>query len=536
MKHIAQAIAAHGRGPDTELVHMTKGEVAALAKIGGLRSLPVNPKTSLPEAGLLSTILPMAAMFIPGLQGVGAYMLAGAAGGALGSAIEGGPIGRGALMGGLSGALGGMASGWGAGADAATLAPEAAAANTADTAAMSAITPPPAVATAPLAAAPGATPSAADVMTTDFLAQPGAMAPVTAAPSASAPAAYGSELDLAQKVNTAYYRQGASVSDIASATRRPMSWVTETLGLPSATPAGVNVAAATPTAVAAAPAAQPSGLMANLASTNAPAWVSPTPVDYATAYTSAQSQLPTATPAIWDKMATRAVSASNPSFTQQLMANAAANPKTALGIGALGAYGLKQAMKPTPNSPLMRAVNMAGPSTSGITQVANPVAPAGGGEATYFTGNQLSNYTQAPGYTVMRPYAAGGRVGLESLPRDERYARMKEYGERVAAYARGGSLNLRGHRGSLDPMFTRGAGDGMSDSIPAYIDGGSVSEPIRVADGEYIVPADAVSHLGNGSSNAGAKKLDKMVSTVRKARTGKSKQAPQVKTGRLMPA
>jgi hypothetical protein len=86
-------------------------------------------------------------------------------------------------------------------------------------------------------------------------------------------------------------------------------------------------------------------------------------------------------------------------------------------------------------------------------------------------------------------------------------------------------------------MFLKGAGDGMSDSINASIDGEGKRphEPIRVADGEYIVPADVVSHLGNGSSNAGSKKLDAMAAKARSARTGKSKQAPQVNTSRFIP-
>jgi hypothetical protein len=73
----------------------------------------------------------------------------------------------------------------------------------------------------------------------------------------------------------------------------------------------------------------------------------------------------------------------------------------------------------------------------------------------------------------------------------------------------------------------------MSDDIPATIEGG---QPARLADGEFVVPADVVSHLGNGSSNAGAKKLYKMMDRVRQARTGKKRQAPEVKTDRYMPA
>jgi hypothetical protein len=105
--------------------------------------------------------------------------------------------------------------------------------------------------------------------------------------------------------------------------------------------------------------------------------------------------------------------------------------------------------------------------------------------------------------------------------------------------ARGGLLNLRPRTPPIgsQPRMVKGPGDGMSDDVPAYIDGAGKREhePIRVANDEYIVPADVVSHLGNGSSDAGAKKLDKMASGIRAARTGKAKQAPQVNADKYLP-
>lgn len=80
-----------------------------------------------------------------------------------------------------------------------------------------------------------------------------------------------------------------------------------------------------------------------------------------------------------------------------------------------------------------------------------------------------------------------------------------------------------------------GPGDGMSDDIPAVIRGKGVQRA-ALADGEFVIPADVVSHLGNGSTNAGAKKLYKMMAQVRQARTGKTKQAPAVKMDKYLPA
>jgi len=88
-------------------------------------------------------------------------------------------------------------------------------------------------------------------------------------------------------------------------------------------------------------------------------------------------------------------------------------------------------------------------------------------------------------------------------------------------------------KGGLPPRYLRGGGDGMSDSIRASIEG---KQEARLADGEFVVPADVVSHLGNGSSNAGAKRLYSMMDRVRRSRTGKARQAPEVNTRRLMPA
>jgi hypothetical protein len=79
----------------------------------------------------------------------------------------------------------------------------------------------------------------------------------------------------------------------------------------------------------------------------------------------------------------------------------------------------------------------------------------------------------------------------------------------------------------------KGPGDGMSDSIPAVIAG---KQPARLANDEFVVPADVVSHLGNGSSDAGAKQLYKMMDKVRAARTGKQAQAKQINPNKYMPA
>ena len=99
------------------------------------------------------------------------------------------------------------------------------------------------------------------------------------------------------------------------------------------------------------------------------------------------------------------------------------------------------------------------------------------------------------------------------------------------AYAEGGIASLGGY--SDGGRMLKGPGDGMSDSIPATI---SNKQPARLADGEFVVPADVVSHLGNGSTDAGAKQLYKMMDKVRVARTGKSMQGRQINPRKYVPA
>jgi len=93
--------------------------------------------------------------------------------------------------------------------------------------------------------------------------------------------------------------------------------------------------------------------------------------------------------------------------------------------------------------------------------------------------------------------------------------------------AQGGLLSL--HRGG---NFLSGRGDGMSDDIPAMI---GTKQPARLADGEFVIPADVVSHIGNGSSKAGAEKLYAMMDKIRQERTGRKRQSPQINAAKYLP-
>jgi hypothetical protein len=110
------------------------------------------------------------------------------------------------------------------------------------------------------------------------------------------------------------------------------------------------------------------------------------------------------------------------------------------------------------------------------------------------------------------------------------------------SYAMGGMSYAGGGLGTLGGFsdggrLLKGPGDGVSDSIPATI--GRKQQPARLADGEFVVPARIVSELGNGSTDAGARKLYAMMDRVQRARgktTGKNKVAANSRADKYLPA
>ena len=99
--------------------------------------------------------------------------------------------------------------------------------------------------------------------------------------------------------------------------------------------------------------------------------------------------------------------------------------------------------------------------------------------------------------------------------------------------AQGGLMTLAGGgMTAKQPFYLGGPTDGMADEVPAHIDN---KRPAALSDGEFVIPADVVSHLGNGNSNAGASRLYEMMDRVREARTGNRKQGIQINPNKFMP-
>ena len=134
----------------------------------------------------------------------------------------------------------------------------------------------------------------------------------------------------------------------------------------------------------------------------------------------------------------------------------------------------------------------------------------------------------------------GGLMGrLPSQPRVPAAPAVPSYkydpeSQEYTQLASGGLSNLGSY--SDGGHLLKGPGDGVSDDIPAMI---GKHQPARLADGEFVVPARIVSELGNGSTDAGAKRLYAMMDRIqagRKKTVGKGKVAVDSKASKHLPA
>lgn len=117
-------------------------------------------------------------------------------------------------------------------------------------------------------------------------------------------------------------------------------------------------------------------------------------------------------------------------------------------------------------------------------------------------------------------------AAVQQRPYGERMMGMnpQTYSEPVSAAA-GGLMGLAQGGSTPAPRYLRGETDGMADELDTSIDD---VQPAKLSHGEFVIPADVVSHLGNGNSDAGAKQLYKMMDRVRQARTGTKKQGKEI--------
>ena len=144
----------------------------------------------------------------------------------------------------------------------------------------------------------------------------------------------------------------------------------------------------------------------------------------------------------------------------------------------------------------------------------------GSGGITYFT---PMTYAQVP--------AAAAPVTPAATVTEAKTDTVVEKAGGGMLYASGGIANLGGY--SDGGQLLRGPGDGVSDDIPATIGG---RQPARLADGEFVIPARIVSELGNGSTDAGARKLYAMMDRIKKTRSKAKNIAANTKAYKHLPA
>jgi len=152
--------------------------------------------------------------------------------------------------------------------------------------------------------------------------------------------------------------------------------------------------------------------------------------------------------------------------------------------------------------------------------------------------NTYSNFS-APTADEIKQFSKYAKVYKDGVPVDNPYYNKgagDANGGLMSAMASGGQAhyNLGGY--SDGGRLLRGPGDGVSDSIPATIGN---KQPARLADGEFVVPARIVSEIGNGSTEAGARKLYAMMDRVQSARSktvGKGKIAKNTRADKYLPA
>jgi hypothetical protein len=435
----AKHLAAHGRGPDDQLVHMSGKEVAglqALAKAAG-GSLTINPQTGLAEAGFLDDLLPT-------IVGAGLMYFSG-------GAIN--PLTAGAIVGGVEtvrtgdvgkGFMAGLGGYGGAGMVGGLTGAGASAMNTQATNAIQ-------------TANPGLTASeiGREMGTAGFV-QPNI--------AASANPALASNADKLMAGGSSFLTD-PSVAGLGGY---------KTLGM-AAAPAVMG-------------AMQPK---LNAEPDKTPQMVRPYSYNY-NAQTPSNMIGSQYQPTGQDTSERQWF---NPSYT-------ALEPYQAANGGIIALAG---------GGPVEMMSNQAAMGTNTMYPMANMAT------------SSFATPYQSPVSTNMLAPTSDSGVGMNGEPNMQ--------GTRLAA---GGLSDLGGY--SDGGRLLRGPGDGVSDSIPAQIGN---KQPARLADGEFVVPARIVSELGNGSTEAGAKQLYKMLDRVQNARgktTGKNKVAKNTNAAKLLPA
>ena len=549
MQQLAKGIASFGRGGDTELIHMTKGEIRGLQQLalahGG--SLTINPQTGLAEAGFLSSLLSIGGGIVGGIFG---GPMGAAAGSSLGSLVGGDDPKtalRHGLMSGIGGAMfGGAADAAGGGmAEVATgtpswMAPEV---------------------------AQGIAPEAVNNTTMSGLDN----AVVTPAVDNSITTAYGEGYS---PIGKPQYDLGYGRPNTDNAISPDFSGSTNDIVTPQ-TPATAQLpatgkplqAAVTPAGTAAAKAADPELLKDPMA------WIKANPIKSGLGAYAAYSLL-NSKPGTVASQAGPGGNIDKYAYHPaqygpdgRVIQQASYGAPTVTHYAAKGGPIYEEAPtddemysdKDKPDSyyawlkSKKERFDIGGSVTAGSAPVTN------GGQSRWYdllTGGISGGSGSLGGFDQLlsaNPALSAQLKGSNKYsynPADQSYSGGQSAGADFAApaqysydpsgqnftkkMAQGGIASLPNEYAAGGKLL-QGPGDGMSDSIPAVIKG---PRPQRaaLAQGEFVIPADVVSHLGNGSTDAGSKRLYAMMDKIRHARTGNKKQGKQIDPNHFLPA
>jgi len=499
LQHIAKHLETKGRGNDTELIHMSKREIGglqALAKAHG-GSLTKNPETGLYEAGFLEQVLPIVAaaaatyftagaaapmLMSAGMGATSAGILAGAGAGALigggSAAIQGKDAGQAALMGGVGGAITGGLGGFGGA--------EGAAADGATAAVNAPVDQATIVGTNAINVNP-TTGAAIDPLagTTQAAADPYAgLAGTTPAPAPTQPGIPS----LAPQASVPPQGSGLTVDQMIAGSGRPELSGTNNAFDPYAKIPGENLASPQ-------------------TKTDTGWWAKQSPWEKA-GYTTAAAGLASA---VAGNAGTNMAPTNDTSDDGNYLARISPNFR---------------AQQPVQPNPYYRARYPVYAAEGGIMRLANggPTGPV-----------ERMSQNALGGGTNMYPQSQQERTNFATptqMPASAEVIRNNQYAG--VTMADGGIATLGSY--SDGGRLLKGPGDGVSDNIPATIGG---HQPARLADGEFVVPARIVSELGNGSTDAGAKRLYAMMERVqakRKKSIGKGKFAVNSKAEKDLPA
>lgn len=429
LHNTAHYLKSHGRGEDTELVHMTKGEVKGLEDLARAKggSLSINPSTGLKEAGFLSDILPTVVGAGVGIM-TGNPMLGAAVGGGLGYATSGGNLNRG-IMSGLGAYGAGGLYGNIAGAGAATLGAEV----------------------APAAAQAGTEAllkSGVEVGKSLITPQEVGALVSSGALTAEQAAAYGNAYSSAFSNAGSPFAAGLSSKDAWSQSVVPLSML------------GISA-------------------LGNFGSTSNQSSINPNP---------------------------------NPGYIRPYTFSQTVNPN-------YGQPGQPYFIQKYTAQPIVPA------NQWGATQLPTSGMAAGG-----LAENEMFPQSQQDSTQFATP---SQMPTSQEVIRSDYDDKTDPYTGQENGFAAGGMMQ-KGLGGYSDGgQLLKGPGDGVSDSIPARI---GQKQPARLADGEFVVPARIVSELGNGSTDAGARQLYKMMDRIQAKRRKTKAVAANTKAYKDLPA